>query len=433
MKVAVIGTGYVGITTAASLGEMGHQIMGVDIDEEKIKKLQQGNLPIYEPGVEPLIHDLLRQGLLHFTTDLREAVRFADIIFIAVGTPSLPNGHADLKYVESAAAGIGQSMDCYKVIVNKSTVPIGTAERVKKIITSELNKRDLFIKFDVVSNPEFLQEGKALQDARWPDRIILGCSSENAKNLMSKLYQGVQAPKYFTSPKNAEMIKYASNAFLATKISFMNEIARLCDALGVDITEVAQGMGMDKRIGPYFLQAGIGYGGSCFPKDVAALYSMGQQAQLEMPILREAQMVNQTQCEWFVEKMKGIVSLEGKKIALLGLSFKPETDDIREAPSIKLIDLFLKNGASVSAYDPKATEPIRRIFPQITIAEDCYQVFDGADIVVLCTEWKTFQKLDWMRAKRMMKGNYLFDGRNALPAKDLTTIGFHYWGVAKKA
>lgn len=433
MKIAVIGTGYVGITTSASLGEYGHYVVGVDIDQEKIKLLSQGILPIYEPGVEPLIQEQLEAGTLSFTTSIAQALQVSDVVFIAVGTPSMPNGEPNLQYVEAVATEIGKHIETYKVIIDKSTVPVGTADRVKELIVQEMQKRGVGFDFDVVSNPEFLQEGKALQDARKPDRIVIGCTSERAKITMQKLYEKVKAPLFITTPRNAEMIKYASNAFLATKISFINEIARLCDQLSVDVTEVAKGMGLDKRIGPHFLQAGVGYGGSCFPKDVAALYAMGQQAKEEMSILKDVQEINNKQPNWLVEQMeKQMGDLREKRIALLGLSFKPETDDIREAPSLKLIPLLLKAGAVVTAYDPIVNTKVKDLYPEIVLATDSYKATKKADGILLCTEWKEFLELDWEKVRKEMKGNNLFDARNVLSIPHMETFGFRYWGVGRK-
>ncbi|RXT13973.1 UDP-glucose/GDP-mannose dehydrogenase family protein [Ammoniphilus sp. CFH 90114] len=434
MKIAVIGTGYVGITTAASLGELGHQVIGVDIDREKISKLSKGILPIYEPGVEELIQEQLRDKTLFFTTDISEAVKESEIIFIAVGTPSLPNGQPNMTYVEDVAKELGKSIGEYKIVVNKSTVPVGTADRVKELIISEIRQRKLQVAVDVISNPEFLQEGKALQDARKPDRIVIGSDSEVAKEKMCKLYEKVDAPLFITTPRNAEMIKYASNAFLATKISYINEIAKLCDLLRVDVTDVAKGMGLDKRIGPHFLQAGVGYGGSCFPKDVAALYSMGKNAKMEMSILRQVQEVNNSQPEWLLEQMSNkLKGFHGKRVALLGLAFKPDTDDIREAPSLKLIPLLLQAGAFVIAYDPIVHSKIKDRFPDIILAKTAYQAIKNTDAILLCTEWKEFLYLDWLKVKEEMKGQHVFDARNVLPQKELESYGFLYWGVGRNS
>lgn len=432
LNIAVIGMGYVGITTAASLGEFGHQIIGVDIDEYKIEQLKKGGLPIYEPGVEPVIRKLLKQGALHFTTSMKEAIDGAEILFIAVGTPQFSDGRPNMSYVEDVATEIGRYMTEYRVIVDKSTVPVGTADHVKSIITVQLKLRDVNVAFDVVSNPEFLQEGKALQDARKPDRIVLGCSSSIAIDLMLKVYEIVDAPKLITSPRDAEMIKYASNGFLATKITFINELARLCDRLAVDVAEVAKGMGMDRRIGTHFLQAGIGYGGSCFPKDIAALAIMGRGVSMEMTILQSVQEVNRTQTDWFLDKVKACMGgLDGKRIALLGLAFKPDTDDIREASSLKLISGFLNEGAIINAFDPVANHKIRHIFPNINLTVCAYQAVKEADAVVICTEWKEIINLDWRKIKSLMKGDFIFDGRNVLDRTMLQMEGFQYRGVGR--
>ncbi|RKD25770.1 nucleotide sugar dehydrogenase [Ammoniphilus oxalaticus] len=433
MKIAVIGTGYVGITTSVSLGELGHELIGVDIDPEKVKKLKQGILPIYEPGVESLIQRQLAAGSLTFTTSLKEALPDAEVIFIAVGTPSLPNGEPDLHYVEAVAREIGTHINDYKVIVNKSTVPVGTADWVRDLIERELERRHVKVEFDVVSNPEFLQEGKALEDARHPDRIVLGSSSQRAKQTMQTVYANVNAPIIHTSPRNAEMIKYASNAILATKISFMNDIAKLCAHLSVDVSEVAKGMGLDQRIGPHFLRAGVGYGGSCFPKDVEALYALGQSAGQEMSILRDTQRINREQPGWVIAQMeRELGSLKGKKIALLGLAFKPNTDDLREAPSLKLLPLLHAAGATVRATDPIVTDPVKEQFPKVGIAADAYEAALDADAVLLCTEWASFLKIDWKRIRERMKGDRVFDARNALSIEKVEAAGLRYWGVGRK-
>jgi UDPglucose 6-dehydrogenase len=432
MNIAVIGTGYVGITTAASLGELGHQVIGVDIDKRKIQQLQKGILPIYEPGVEPLIQKQLKEGTLQFTTNIKEGINNAEVVFIAVGTPSLPDGHPNMTYVEEVADEIGRTIETPKIIVNKSTVPVGTADRVREIIGRELGNRKIQADIDIVSNPEFLQEGKALEDARRPDRIILGCVTEFAKTKMLEMYKDIDAPKFITSPRNAEMIKYASNAFLAAKISFINEIAKLCHELSVDVTDVAKGMGMDQRIGHHFLRAGIGFGGSCFPKDVSALQAMAMNSNMEMSILREVQKVNKAQPGWFVNQIsQALKELRGKRIALLGLSFKPDTDDIREAPSLKLIPQFMQQGAFVIAYDPIVNIKIKDRFPDLILAKSAYDAAQSADAVVLCTEWQELVQLDWERVRQVMRGQHVFDGRNALDPIKIRSLGLKYWGVGR--
>jgi UDPglucose 6-dehydrogenase len=432
LRIAVIGMGYVGITTAASLGELGHQVIGVDIDELKIEQLKKGELSIYEPLVETAIQKLIRQSGLHFTTSIKEAVEGSEVLFLTVGTPSLPDGRPNMTYIEAAAIEIGRHMTKYSVIVDKSTVPVGTTDIVQAIINDQLKLRELRVAFDVVSNPEFLQEGKALQNAKKPDRILLGCSSSRATEIMLEVYQKVDAPKLVTSPRAAEMIKYASNAFLATKISFINEMARLCDRLAVDVSEVAKGMGMDSRIGPSFLQAGIGYGGSCFPKDVSALVAMGREANMDTILLEGVQEVNQTQMDWFLDQVKQCLGgLNGKRITLLGMAFKPDTDDIREAPSLKIIARILNEGAVINAYDPVVNNKVKDMFPIVTVCEDAYQAAEKADAVIICTEWHEIINLDWRKMKSLMRGDFIFDGRNVLDRTLLRTEGFQYWGVGR--
>lgn len=433
MDVGIIGLGYVGIATAVTLGELGHRVFGVDTNQEKIRLLSKGVLPIHEPGVDALLLKLQASGRLSFTTRLSEVMDVAEILFIAVGTPSLPDGRANLDYVKEVYEDIGRLMKNYKVIVNKSTVPVGTADWAGALLSSELAKRGVKIPFDIVSNPEFLQEGKALENARRPDRIVIGCKSDTAKAKMLELYKRISAPIILTNPRNAEMIKYASNAFLALKISFMNELARICEPLAADVVEVAKGMGLDKRIGPSFLRAGIGYGGSCFPKDVAALYQLGQENQQEMLLLRDTMKVNEEQINWFLQQMETTMnSLAGKKVAMFGLSFKPDTDDLREAPSWKLTALLLQKGVSVVAYDPVVKKQIHAYVPNLMLAKTPYEAVGQADAIVLCTEWEEFRELDWAKIKKSMAGNYVFDGRNALPVELLISLGFQYLGVGRK-
>ncbi|MGM1048178.1 MAG: UDP-glucose dehydrogenase family protein [Bacillota bacterium] len=433
MRIAVIGMGYVGVTTVASLGEMGHQIIGVDIDETKLQQLKKGKLPIYEPGVEPIIQTLIKQGTLHFTNSIQEAVEEAEVLFITVGTPSLNDGRTNMEYIDAVAIEIGRHIAEYKILVIKSTTPVGTADQMESIIKDQVKCRELAADFDIVSNPEFLQEGKALQGARNPDRIVLGCSSHAAVELMLRLYSKVDAPIQITSPREAEMIKYASNGFLATKITFINEIARLCDRLAVDVIEVAKGIGMDKRIGEHFLSAGIGYGGSCFPKDISALVMMGREAKMEMSLLKSVQGINQTQTDWFLDRMKEYIGeLKGRQITLLGLAFKPDTDDIREAPSLRLYQRLYKEGAVVSGFDPVANNKVKNMALDISIKDDVYQAVKDADAVAVCTEWQEFLYLDWRKIKSLMKGNMIFDGRNVLDREKLILEGFRYLGVGRK-
>lgn len=427
MKVAVIGTGYVGLTTAVSLAMGGHQVIGIDLVDSKIAQLRQGRSPIYEPGLEEALVSMLGQGMLDFTTKIADAQE-ADVLFVCVGTPEAADGTANLSYLEAAVSDV-QSLQRVaprsRVVVIKSTVPVGTGDR----IASELRESsDLHI----ASNPEFLREGSALQDALQPSRIVIGTADETAASILEKLYEGVSAPRIATTRANAELIKYASNAFLATRISFMNELARLSEALGTDITTVARGMGLDSRIGPEFLRAGVGYGGSCFPKDTIALLQLAQQHGVSLSILDKAREVNATQPIWFLQQLhKRLPDLAGKQIAVLGLAFKPDTDDIREAPSLKILEALQKAGAKVAAYDPIASPAVRAIFPQVQYADSPAQACQGAHAALLVTEWKECVELDWKSIKASMESPLLFDGRNAWPSTQLREAGFYYTGVGK--
>ncbi|MED4228981.1 UDP-glucose/GDP-mannose dehydrogenase family protein [Neobacillus cucumis] len=430
MNIAVIGTGYVGTTTSVALALSGHNVFAIDHDAEKVKKLKQGNLPFYEEGIEELLKNLTSNGNLSFTTQLEECIDKCSILFITVGTPSLMGGQADLSYVEEVARKIGSLMNEYKVIVMKSTVPVGTSAKVKKIIINELARRNLKISFDLISNPEFLREGKALYDTLHPDRIVIGCETKEAQKMMKRLYENASSNILFTTPIDAEMIKYASNAFLATKISFINEMARFCETIGANVTEVAKGMGMDSRIGPQFLQAGIGYGGSCFPKDISALLALAFENNIPLNILQAVSLVNQTQTEWFLEKVKQALGpLSGKRIAILGLTFKPQTDDIREAPSLKIMDQLLQNNALITAYDPQGMEHVKKIYPSISYASNPLEALKEADAVLIVTEWQEILDIDWKTAIHIVSTPLVFDGRNALNASVMEQLGYRYVGV----
>jgi len=430
MKIGVIGAGYVGTTTSLVFAKYGYQVTIMDTNQEKIKTLYQSKLPFYEDGLEELLQDYIVEERLSFTNSIEEIIKQCDILFVTVGTPSLENGKADLSYVEDVVTQIAQQMEDYKVIVIKSTVPVGTGEKLKGILKKELKIRNKALPFDFVSNPEFLREGKALFDAMYPDRIVIGCESVKAREIMKELYKEVNTTILFTTLKEAEMIKYASNAFLATKISFMNELARLCDGKGVNVNQVARGMGLDKRIGPDFLQAGIGYGGSCFPKDIKALLALASEIDIPMPILQAVTDVNETQSQWFMKKVKiELGSLEEKRIAILGLTFKPKTDDIREAPSLKIMDYLLKNKASITAYDPQGSEHVKKIHPTVTYTLSPLDALEGADAVLLLTEWKEVLDIDWKNAKSLLSTPVLFDGRNALDPFEMVRLGYRYFGV----
>ncbi|PKR84964.1 UDP-glucose dehydrogenase family protein [Heyndrickxia camelliae] len=430
MKIGVIGAGYVGTTTSIVFAKYGYQVTLMDTNLEKIKTLYQSKLPFYEEGLKELLHDYIVEQRLSFTNSMEEIMKECNILFITVGTPSLENGKADLSFVEEVVTQMAKYMDDYKVIVIKSTVPVGTGDKLNDILKNELKIRNKAPTFDLVSNPEFLREGKALFDALYPDRVIVGCESTKAREIMKELYKDVDTSILFTTIKEAEMIKYASNAFLATKISFINELARLCDGKGVNINQVALGMGMDKRIGPDFLQAGIGYGGSCFPKDIKALLALAFDMDTPMPILQAVKDINETQSQWFMKKVKQeLGNLEEKRIAILGLTFKPKTDDIREAPALKVIDYLLKNKASVTAYDPQGSEHVKKIYPTVTYTPTPLQALEDADAVLLLTEWQEILDIDWECAKSIISNPLLFDGRNALSPSNMMKLGYRYFGV----
>ena len=430
MNIAVIGAGYVGATTSVAFANYGHKVYVIEHDQEKLKKLKKSILSFYEEGMEELLKKLMTNGNLLFYPHIEEMIDQCEILFITVGTPSLPNGEADLTYVEEAARQIGRSMNEYKIIVIKSTVPVGTGDHINKIIKAELKKRNQDISFDLVSNPEFLREGKALQDALYPERIVIGCETKKAQKVMKDLYKENNSPIVFTTIKNAEMIKYASNAFLATKISFINELARLCDKIGADVIQVAKGMGLDSRIGPHFLQAGIGYGGSCFPKDIKALLALASEKKTPLQILQAVSNVNQTQPQWFMEKVKkALGSLSGKRIAVLGLTFKPQTDDIREASSLKIIHDLIQNHSYITAYDPQGIEHVKKIYPTIHYTKTPLQALKGADAVLIVTEWKEIIEIDWQKAKNILSQPFVFDGRNCLNSSAMWKLGYHYEGV----
>lgn len=427
MNITVIGAGYVGLTTSLAFAEQGHNVVVVESDQAKLSLLHSSILPFYEEGMEDLLKKHKVSSKLHFTKNPKEAIEQSELLFITVGTPPRPNGTVDLSYIEGVAREIGTYLHDYRVIVIKSTVPVGTAEKIVQIIKEHLPKS---IEFDVVSNPEFLREGNALYDALHPDRIIVGCETARAKEHMEKLYNDTDAPILFTTRRDAEMIKYASNAFLAMKISFMNELARVSERLGVNIANVAKGMGSDPRIGPDFLRAGIGYGGSCFPKDTSALLAMSSEIGMSLKIVEATIEVNETQVRWFLEKIvRALGTLEGKRIGILGLTFKPKTDDIREAMSLKLIEQLLTHKAVVSAYDPKGLEAVQRFFPQVQYATEPLQALNNVDATVVVTEWDEIVHLNWKEAKNLVRQPYLFDGRNALEPKLMEELGFNYEGV----
>lgn len=432
MKITVIGTGYVGLVAGTCFAELGNDVICLDVDQDKIDKLNSGIMPIYEPGLEELVKRNKREGRIIFTINKEKAIRDSQVIFIAVGTPMGENHEADLRFVRAVAKDIGENMNEYKVVVDKSTVPVGTAEMVKKII-KENQKQD--IEVDVVSNPEFLKEGAALKDFQNPDRVVIGSDSEKAKELMNKLYGPITRtgkPIVHTDIKSAELIKYASNAMLATRISFMNELSHLAEKVGADIKKVAQGMGLDSRIGPRFLQAGVGYGGSCFPKDVQALIQTMKHKGCQTRILDAVEEVNKNQKTSLIPKIKSLLpDLKDKTIAIWGLAFKPKTDDIREAPALLLIDELQKQGAKIKAFDPVAQENAKQILTEVTYEQTPYQTVEGADALVLVTEWDEFRELDKDKIKSSLNTPNIIDGRNIYDPKEMQTAGFNYISVGR--
>jgi UDPglucose 6-dehydrogenase len=432
MNICVVGVGYVGLVTAACFSEFGIDVTCVDIDASKIAQLEAGHVPIYEPGLEELVRKNLREGRLHFTTDLTEGVEHALVVFLAVGTPPQGDGSADLRFVDAVAREVAETMNGYKVVVTKSTVPVGTGERVAAIIRAH-QKRP--VAFDVVSNPEFLREGSAIEDFMRPNRVVIGASSEQAVAIMKELYRPlylIETPFLITDVETAELVKYASNAFLATKISYINEIAQLCERVGVDVNVVAKGMGLDSRIGSKFLHAGAGFGGSCFPKDSLALVQMGAVHGVKMELIEAVIRVNHGQRVRLLEKITRLVGgLRGKTIGVLGLAFKPNTDDLREAPAVELIDSLLAEGATVRAFDPAAAEQASKLYPTVEMCKDAYAVAEGADAVVLMTEWNQFRNLDLGRIRDALRQPVFVDGRNVYEPARMEALGFTYEGIGR--
>lgn len=437
MNVAIIGSGYVGLVTGTCLSEIGSNVVCIDIDETKISNLKKGILPIYEPGLEELVKKNVRENRLSFSTDLGASIQQADIAFIAVGTPPNEDGSADLKYVLEVAKEIGRTMNQYMVVVTKSTVPVKTSEKVKNSILTELKVRGLDIPFDVASNPEFLKEGAAIEDFMRPDRIVVGVESEKAQKLLERLYQPFvlnSHPLMFMDITSAELTKYASNAMLATRISFMNDIANVCEKLGADINEVRRGMASDPRIGNKFLYSGVGYGGSCFPKDVKALINTGNQIGHNLRILEAVELVNNEQKEVLFTKINHYYKgeLKDKTIAVWGLAFKPNTDDMREAPSLVIIEKLLTAGAKVRVFDPIATEVARKILgDRVEWCNDLYHTSEGVDAIALVTEWNEFRLPNWKRISALVNKKVVFDGRNIYNKTELNENGFDYFGIGQ--
>ena len=432
MKIAIVGTGYVGLVTGTCFAEMGMEVYCVDVDHAKIENLKKGIIPIYEPGLEEMVCRNAEAGRLKFTTDLKEVINEVEVVFSAVGTPPDEDGSADLKYVLGVAREIGESMNKYLLVVTKSTVPVGTAQKVRKTIQEELNKRKVDIEFDIASNPEFLKEGAAIKDFMSPDRVVVGVESERAEKVMSKLYRPFLLNNFrviFMDVPSAEMTKYAANAMLATRISFMNDIANLCEIIGADVNMVRKGIGSDARIGNRFLYPGCGYGGSCFPKDVKALIHTAKENKYTMRILESVEEVNEDQKTILYRKLEKHFNghLKGKRIALWGLAFKPETDDMREAPSLVLIDKLLSAGCEVHTYDPVAMEEAKRRYAdKIAYGKDIYDTVVDADALIVVTEWKEFRLPSWQAVNKLMKTPIVLDGRNIYDTKELAENGFTY-------
>jgi UDPglucose 6-dehydrogenase len=433
MKITIIGTGYVGLTTGTCFAELGNDVICLDVDKEKIDKLNNGIIPIYEPGLEELVIRNKKEGRLSFTTDKKKAIQASTVLFIAVGTPMGENHEADLRFVKAVSEDIGKNMADYKVIVDKSTVPVGTADMVKKIIKENQKSK---IDFDVVSNPEFLREGSAIKDFLNPDRVVIGTDSDKAKEIMEDLYKAtarIGKPILITDIKSAELIKYALNAMLATRISFMNELSHLAEKVGADIKKVAQGIGLDTRIGPRFLQAGIGYGGSCFPKDVQALIQTMKNNKCESKILEAVEKVNQEQKVLAVEKLKKLIpNLKGKTIAIWGIAFKPKTDDIREASALVIITELQRLGAKIKAFDPVAEETAKKILKNVEYTKNPYDTIKDADALIIVTEWDEFRELDKNKIKSLLKEPNVIDGRNIWEPKEMKSLGFNYIGIGRK-
>jgi UDPglucose 6-dehydrogenase len=428
MKITVIGTGYVGSVTSAIFAHFGNDVWAVDIDKEKVQRLTKGKVPFYEPGLEEIIKKGVDQGKLHFTTSYQEAVPDSEVIFICVGTPPKENGDYDLSYVLASAESIAKNLNNYAVVTIKSTVPPGTNKEVKKVIDQQTD-----VDYNLASCPEFLREGSAVDDSLNPDRVVIGADHKKAEKKLLELHEPLEAPRLVCDIKSAQMIKYASNAFLATKISFINFLARICDQVGADINQVSRGLGMDHRISPSFFNAGIGYGGSCFPKDTWALIRFAERMGLDFKFLKQVDNVNEGQVDYFIKRAEEMLdnNLKGRKVTVLGLSFKPETDDMRSAQSISIIKKLTEKGAEVIASDPVAIENARKLFPQIKFAENPYQALEKSDLLMLVTEWDQYQRLDFKKVKKVMKSPNVLDGRNIYDPDKLSKQGFNYSGVGR--
>jgi len=429
VNISIIGSGYVGLVSGACFAELGNRVICADNDKQKIAAIKKGIMPIYEPGLEELIANNIKKGRLKFSSSIKEAVKGSEVIFIAVGTPSLDNGEADLTGIENVAYNIAINMTSYHLIVEKSTVPVETGKWVKQTISNHAKGG---VKFDVASNPEFLREGSAINDFMHPDRIVVGVESKKAEEILTNLYKPLKAPLVITDIKSAELIKHASNAFLATKISFINAVSRICDKVGADVMEVAEGMGLDKRIGQSFLSPGIGYGGSCFPKDLDAFINISEKLGYDFELLRAVKDVNSQQKEFMFKKIRDVLwIIKNKTIGVLGLSFKPNTDDIRNAPALEIIRALQAEGAKIKAYDPSAMKKAKEVLDGVTFCEDSYNACRGSDCLLILTEWDEFKELDFSKVKKLLKRPLIIDGRNIYEPEALKKMGFTYICVGR--
>jgi len=428
-KIAVIGAGYVGLVTGVCFSELGNKVVCVDSDKEKIKKLKSLSMPIYEPGLEEMVKRNVKKRRLYFSQSIKKAVKDALIVFIAVGTPPKDDGEADLTAIEIVSKAIASNMDSYKLIVGKSTVPVETGRWIEHTIKINLKKG---IKFDVASNPEFLREGTAIHDFLNPDRIVIGVSSKKAKDLLINLYKPIRAPKIITDIKSAELIKHASNSFLATKVSYINAISKICELSGADVLKVAEGMGVDKRINRSFLDAGLGFGGFCLPKDLDAFIRISEKLGYSFDLLKVVREINENQVLDFIEKIQSSLwNIKSKRVGVLGLSFKPNTDDLRFAPSLKVIEKLQEEGAKIRAFDPQSMQKARAVFKDVYFAKDSYDAAKGCDCILIITEWNEFKELDFVKLKKIMRYPLIIDGRNLYDKAKLTKLGFTYIGIGR--
>ncbi|HBU69944.1 MAG TPA: UDP-glucose 6-dehydrogenase [Elusimicrobia bacterium] len=428
-KICVVGTGYVGLVTGACLSDLGHKVICVDVDKSKIAMLRKNVMPIYEPGLAEIVKKNIKSGRLSFSTNLGESVKSSETIFIAVGTPPRDDGSADLSFVETVASQIAANMNSYKLIVDKSTVPVETGEWVEMTIKRNIKKN---VEFDVASNPEFLREGSAVYDTFNPDRIVIGVKSKRAENLLKEIYAPIKAPVLVTDIKSAEIIKHASNSYLAMKISYINAVANLCEKTGADVAKVAEGMGMDKRIGRSFLNAGIGFGGFCFPKDLEAFYWISKKMGFDFKLLKEVKEINEYQRKLLVKKIEEAVwNLKGKTIGVLGLAFKPDTDDMRFAPSVDIIAMLQEHGARIQAYDPAAMKKAKMILKGVTFKKNAYDAAKGADCLVIVTEWNEFKELDLSKVRRLLKHPIIIDGRNIFEPQVMKKLDITYKSMGR--